>query len=280
LWEKLAEERSGGRLQIELYPSSQLGSKLDVVEQAMLGSNVIHITDASFLMDYVADLGILSAPYLTDDYDQLFYLLETDWFKELEKELNDKGLYIVDSNWIFGTRHLIADRKVSTPEDLKGLKIRVPNNKLAIDTIEAIGGTATPMPLGELYPALQQGIVNGSENPLPVMMGNKLHETAKFISLTSHMRMIAQWVGGTKFIETLPDDLLQILKEAAKEAGMANNENVNQVDMDLMEQFKQEGVTITEVDPSLFRERALAVYDKMEWSPNLYEKIQDLLSNR
>ena len=156
-WKELAEEKSNGRLELKLYPSSQLGSEKDVVEQAMMGNNVIIFTGYDFLMDYVPDVGILTAPYLTDDFDDLLYLTTTDWFKDLSGQLNDKGIDVVTTNTIYGKRHLMTTKKVTTPEDLKGMKIRVPNNQMYINSFEALGASPTPLPLADLYTALQQG---------------------------------------------------------------------------------------------------------------------------
>lgn len=280
-WKELAEEKSNGRLEIELFPSSQLGSKTDVIEQGMTGSNVIQIADASFLMDFVPDLGILSAPYLTDSYDELFYLTETDWFEDLHSQLNDEGLHIIDTSWIYGTRHLMTKDQVKTPDDLKNQKIRVPDNKLFLETFKSMGAIPTPMPLGDLYPAMQQGTVDGAENPLPVLSGSKLDETVDYLALTGHTKMILQWVAGEEWVNTLPEDLLTILEETAKEASVVNNEGAEEKDEEVLETFESEGIEISEVDTELFREATLDVYDEFpEWSDGLHEKVKNLLEEK
>ncbi|MBE3102935.1 MAG: C4-dicarboxylate TRAP transporter substrate-binding protein, partial [Bacilli bacterium] len=218
-WKKLAEKQSDGKIKIELYPSSQLGSKQDAIELMKTGANVLHIADASFLMEYVPDIGILSAPYLTDDYESLFKLTESEWFKGLEKDLQDEGINIVSTKWIYGDRHLITNKEVKTPNDLKGLKVRVPSNPLSIKIMEKLGATATPMPLGEVYPAIAQGVIDGMENPLPVINGSKVYENAKFLTLTGHTNMIIQWIAGQSYIDTLPKDIVKVLKETGDEAG-------------------------------------------------------------
>lgn len=277
-WKKLAEEKSGGRLKLELYPSSQLGSKMDVIEQMKSGSNVITHADASFLMDYVPDFGILSAPYLTENYDQLLKLTKSDWFKDMEKQLQAKGLHIVTTNWIYGTRHLITNKQVTKPEDLQGMKIRVPNNQLFIKTMEEMGATPTPMPLGEVYTALSQGVVDGAENPLPVIVGSKTYEQAKYLALTGHIHMISQWIAGQQFIESLPEDIRNILKETADQAGEYMNKLVADADKDAINEMKAAGVKVNEVDQQAFREAVKDIYNQFpEWSPGLYDKIQQIL---
>lgn len=277
-WVRLAKEKSGGKVELQLFPSSQLGSKKDLIEQMMTGSNVITIGDASFLMDYVPDIGIISGPYLADNYDQLFKLTKTDWFKGLEKQLEGKGLHIVSTNWIYGTRHIVSKKPIATPADMQGQKIRVPNNKLFIETIKAMGGIPTPMAWGDTYTALTQGTVEGAENPVPVLFGSKMYESAKNLSLTGHIDLISQWIGGQKFWETLPADVQKAVTDSAEEAGLFMNKQIEAADKDAIAQMKAAGVNVVESDKAAFREAVKGVYQKFpEWSPGLYDKVQGLL---
>jgi tripartite ATP-independent transporter DctP family solute receptor len=280
-WKELAEEKSNGKIELKLYPSSQLGSEKDVVEQAMMGNNVVIFTGFDFLMDYVPDFGILTAPYLTDNFDDLFYLTTTDWYKDLSSQLSGKGLDIVTANTMYGKRHLMTTKPVTSPEDLSGMKIRVPNNQMYIKSFEALGASPTPLPLADLYTALQQGLVDGAENPLPVLLGSKTNEVAKHLTLTEHTKIMSPWVAGTSFLQTLPEDIVQILKETGDEAGEYGKGIVEEESEKVLQQFKDEGIEIHEVDLAEFREKAKAVYTAFpNWSPNLYETVQDLIKNR
>jgi TRAP-type transport system periplasmic protein len=280
-WKELAEEKSNGKLELVLYPSSQLGSEKDVVEQAMMGNNVVIFTGYDFLMDYVPDAGILTAPYLTDNFDDLFYLTTTDWFKDLSGNLNKKGIDIVSTNTMYGKRQLMTTKEVKTPEDLKGMKIRVPNNAMYIKSFEALGAAPTPLPLADLYTALQQGLVDGAENPLPVLLGSKTNEVAKHLTLTEHTKIMSPWIAGTSFIETLPEDMVKILRETGDEAGEYGKAIVEEESEKVLKQFEEEGIEIHEVDLAPFKEKAKSVYTAFpDWSPNLYETIQELISKR
>lgn len=277
-WKKIAEEKSNGKIQIELYPSSQLGTKQDAIEQMKTGANVIYIADASFLMDYVPDIGILSAPYLTNSYDDLFKLTDSDWFAGLEKDLQDKGIHIVTTKWIYGDRHLITDKEVKEPKDLKGMKVRVPNNPLSIKIMEEMGATATPLPLGEVYPAIAQGVIDGMENPLPVIHGSKVYENAKFLALTGHTNMILQWIAGQSYIDSLPKEVVKVLKESGDEAGEFMAKQVNETEKKVLEDLESAGVKVTEIDKDKFKEATESIYEEIpEWSPGLYEKVQESL---
>ncbi len=279
-WKELAEEKSNGRLELNLYPSSQLGAEKDVVEQAVAGNNVIVMAGYDFLMDYVPDTGILTAPYLVEDFDQLLYLTETDWFEGIRDDLRQQNIEIVNAKTVYGERHLLTNEKVTSPEDLEGMKIRVPDNQMSIKTFNAMGAAATPYPLGELYTALQQGLVNGAENPLPVLQGVKAHEVSKHLSLTGHQKFITSWIAGTEFINTLPDDLVQILRETGEEASKYGRDVLEEETAAVIEEFKSAGVKVHEVDQEPFKEKVQSVYDEFpEWTPGLYDEIQELLKD-
>ncbi|GAA0365573.1 C4-dicarboxylate TRAP transporter substrate-binding protein [Bacillus horti] len=280
-WKELAEEQSDGRLDIRLYPSSQLGSEADVVEQALFGSNVIIFTGYDFLMNFVPDLGVLTAPYLVEDVNDLFYLTTTDWFASLEEDLKEQGFEIVNTNTLYGERHLMTTREVLTPEDLRGMKIRVPNNQMYIQTFRVLGASPTPLPLSDMYASLQQGVIDGAENPLPVLSGSKTHEVAKYLALTSHTKIISPWVAGNDFIETLPPDLLEILKATGNEAGEFEQQIVVEEEQKVLDDFRAQGIVINEIDTEPFRERAKDIFNRIpEWSPDLQETIQELLEAR
>ncbi len=277
-WKELVAEASDGEVVLELYPSSQLGAKKDVIEQGMLGVNVITIADVGFLTDYDPDLGILFGPYLTDDAESLFKIYESDWFKEKEAKLQEQGIHIVIKNYLYGTRQLLATKKVETPDDLKGMKIRTPNNIMQIRAIEAMGGTPTPMPLGDVYPALTQGVIDGVENPLPVLFGQKLHEQAKELSMISYLQNTSLWLGGQAYFDTLDPEVVEMLHETGYEAGLYSQELAAAEDEKILEAMQDAGVTVTYPDLEPFREKAMAVYDQFpEWSEGLYEEIRSQL---
>ena len=279
-WKELAEEKSDGRLQLELYPSSQLGAERDVVEQALAGNNVIVLSGYDGLMDYVPDAGILTAPYIVEDMDEMLSLLQTDWYEELRNELSENNIEVI-TNTAYGVRHLMTNEAVLTPEDLDNKKVRVPDNRMSIATMESIGAAATPTPLGDMYTSLQQGLIDGAENPIPVLGGAKIHEVSKHLSLTGHQTFVIAWVGGSSFINTLPEDLVQILKETGDEASEFGKKALDKETEEVLEEFKTAGVEVHKVDTKPFKERVQEVYDSFsEWTPGLYDTIQELLKDQ
>ncbi|MFN4156228.1 MAG: C4-dicarboxylate TRAP transporter substrate-binding protein [Paracoccaceae bacterium] len=278
-WAELVDAASQGTVKLELYPSSQLGSKQDVIEQAMAGVNVITIADVGFLTDYVPDLGILFGPYLTDDAQTLFNLYKSDWFAEKNASLQEQGIHIVIDNHLYGTRQLLTTRPVLTPEDMKGMKIRTPNNEMQIKTIEAMGGTATPMPLGEVYPALTQGVIDGVENPLPVLFGQKLHEQAKHLTMVDYLINTSLWLGGQAYFDTLDPAVVVMLHETGEQAGLYSQELAQEETDQILAEMEAAGVQIHRPDIQPFRDAAEAVYTQFpQWSDGLFEEIQALIA--
>jgi len=277
-WARVLKERTNGQMELQLYPSSQLGSKKDIMEQMKLGSNIITIGDGGFFADYVPDFGILMGPYLGKDYKDIFKLSKTEWFADLSKKLEGKGYHILTSNWLYGTRHMVTTKPVNTPADLQGLKIRVPNNKIQIEAMKAMGATPTPMPLAEVYPALTQGVINGAENPIPVMYGQKHHEPAKYLIMTGHLDNVSQWICGQKFFEKLSPENQKALQESGDIAGVFMTTEIEKAEKVTIDKMKSEGVTVIDVDRNLFREASKSTYEKFpDWTPGLYEKVQGLI---
>ena len=277
-WARLFAQKTNGKGELRLYPSSQLGSKKDVMEQMKLGSAIITIADGGFFADYVPDFGILMGPYLGTDYKDIFKLAKTPWFAEMNTKLEAKGFHILTSNWLYGVRHMVTKKPVYTPADLKGMKIRVPNNRIQIDAMKTMGATPTPMALAEVYPSLTTGVIDGAENPIPVLYGQKHHEPAKYLILTGHLDNVSQWVTSQAYFAKLPADIKKALSESADEAGNFMTSTVQAAEKETIEKMKKEGVTVIEVDRKLFREAAKPTYTHFpEWTPGLYDKVQSYL---
>ena len=129
--QEIIKEKSGGTMAIEVYPDSQLGDKSSLIDSMLLGENVCTLADGAFYADYgVPDFGIVFGPFLFDSWEQCWTLIESDWYKDQCAKLEEKGLKLIASNWIYGERHTLTNVPVNTVDDLKGLKIRVPSNEI------------------------------------------------------------------------------------------------------------------------------------------------------
>ena len=240
-WEKAQEiikEKSGGKMAIEIYPDSQLGDKSSLIDSMLLGENVCTLADGAFYADYgVPDFGIVFGPFLFDSWDQVWKLVDSDWYKEQCDKLEEKGLKIIASNWIYGERHTLTNVPVNTVDDLKGLKIRVPSNEIQSKGFDVLGATSTGMALGDVYQALQTKTIDGAENPLATLYGRKLHEVAKYLILDGHVKNFTTWVVSADWFNSLPEEQQTWLLETAEEAGEYNNEVQQAADAEYLQKM-------------------------------------------
>ena len=283
-WEKAQEiikEKSGGKMAIEIYPDSQLGDKSSLIDSMLLGENVCTLADGAFYADYgVPDFGIVFGPFLFDSWDQVWKLVDSDWYKEQCDKLEEKGLKIIASNWIYGERHTLTNVPVNTVDDLKGLKIRVPSNEIQSKGFDVLGATSTGMALGDVYQALQTKTIDGAENPLATLYGRKLHEVAKYLILDGHVKNFTTWVVSADWFNSLPEEQQTWLLETAEEAGEYNNEVQQAADAEYLQKMKDEGVTVVEPSEEVlagFKEKAQPFYDlgsEFGWSDGLYDTVK------
>ena len=279
-WKELLEEKSDGRMIMKIYPSSQLGSKNDLIDQMLAGDSVITLADGAFYSDRgVKDLGILFGPYFFDSWEQCWRMTRSEWYKEQMEKLKKKGLKVLTSNWIYGDRHTLTIKPVKKVADLKGMKIRVPNNIIQIKGFQVLGATPTPMALGEVYTSLQQGTIDGLENPLTVIYNGKFHEVAKYLILDGHVKNYTTWVCGTKFFNKLLPEQQKILMETGNEAGLYNNVVQQKLEKETLKKLKKEGVKVLDISREEFKEKAKSFYSDpvitSSWSPGLYDKVQN-----
>ena len=282
-WKELLDERNTG-LKMEVFPDSQLGNKTDIIDQMLLGEPVMTLADGAFFADYgVPDMGIVFGPFLFTNWDQCWKLIVSDWWKEQCAKLNEMGLKVVTSNWVYGERHTLTTKPVKTVEDLKGLQIRVPTNQIQTKGFEVLGATPVGMSLGDVYTALQQGTIDGGENPLSTLYGRRHHEVAKYLILDGHVLNYTNWICSSMWFDGLTPEQQKALVETGNEAGVFNNELQSKANDYYMDLMKKEGVTVTVPDEKVlegFRTKAQDFYKQgalFKWSDGLYERVQEAM---
>lgn len=282
-WARLLEEKSSGALRMDLYPSSQLGSKTDLIDQMLAGSPVITLADGAFYADQgVPDFGIVFSPFLFETWEDCWRLADSSWYAQQSDLLYDRGLKILTSNWKYGDRHTLMTRPLSSVSELRGRKIRVPNNIIQIQGFQALGATPTPMALGDVYTSMQQGGIDGLENPLPVLQNGKFQEVAKYLAMDGHVKNFTTWVTGANTYDSLTSSQRQILEETAHEAGVFNNELQDDAETESLELMKDQGVEVLDIDVQEWREEAQSFYSDPKitsnWSPGLYDRVKEAMS--
>ncbi|MBQ3626027.1 MAG: C4-dicarboxylate TRAP transporter substrate-binding protein, partial [Synergistaceae bacterium] len=217
-WAELLNARDTG-LTMQVFPDSQLGNKTDIIDQMLLGEPVITLADGAFFADYgVPDMGIVFGPFLFANWDECWKLIQSNWWAEQSKKLEEKGLHILAANWAYGARHTLTTKPVKTVDDLKGLQIRVPTNQIQTKGFEVLGATPVGMSLGDVYTALQQGTIDGGENPLATLYGRKHHEVAKYLILDGHVLNFTNWICSQMWFESLTEEQQKALVETGYEA--------------------------------------------------------------
>ncbi|SEM63266.1 C4-dicarboxylate TRAP transporter substrate-binding protein [Halomonas caseinilytica] len=273
------EERSEGELRLNVFPNSQLGSDEDVVEQIRSGANIAILIDAGRLSEYQPELGILAAPYLVEDHTQYEAITDTDLYRGWVEDLADNsGLRLLNYNWFQGSREMLTQTPIETPEDLQGVRTRTINSPVWLKTIEAMGATPAPLPWSEVYSALQLGSIDAAEAQLTGADGQRLQEVIDHVALTHHIQLMTGIATSEQWFQSLPDELRTILDEELKEAGNEASQATVDAQDAVREKMEQEGVTFTEVDTSLFRERVDTVYEELgydEYRDQLVSEIGD-----
>jgi tripartite ATP-independent transporter DctP family solute receptor len=273
------KSRSKGSIDVQVYPNSQLGNNKDNLEQARRGANILTIADPGYVADYVPDYSIMNGPFLYKHYKDFQKLAASSWHKEMEKQSSEKGLKILAMDWYFGARYVISGKVIKTPDDMKGMKVRVPPNKVWIETIKAMGGSPTVLQWSEVYSGLAQGVVDAAEAPLSTLFGSKLYESRKNIALTGHFKAIVGLQMSQKYFDSMSKEQQEILTDEVKKHGIKATERVANTEAEWRKKLEAQGVVFNEVDVAAFEKACVPFYSQFsEWSPGLYDKVRKAIA--
>ncbi len=272
-------ERSEGTLEVQVFAGGQLPIGKDSMEQVVNGANWIFVDSHNFLGDYIPDYNAVTGPLLYNTFDEYFTMTKGTIFTRLDAEAAKQGIRILSHDYVFGFRNMLTDKVVTTPADLKGLKIRVPNSQLYSYTIKAMGANATPLPFPELYAALAQGVVDGLEGSILSVHGTKIYEYRKNYALTKHLLGSSAIAISTKFWDSLTEEQRTIIQEEINAGAVYNTEQTILAEAQFEKELKDAGVLFNEVDTESFAKNIASVYTKFpKWTPGIYEEIQKELA--
>ena len=267
------EEKSGGTVVIEIYPNQQLGTERESLELLQIGSLGITKVSTATLENFVPSLKVFGLPYLFRDREHRFNVLESEIGETLLNESIGKrlkGLTFYDS----GTRSFYSKTRIETPEDLEGLKLRVMESNTAINMVKYLGGSPTPISWGELYSALQQGIVDGAENNLPSFYLSRHYEICKFYLMDEHTAIPDELLISTLVWDKLSKKEQQWLKEAAMESSEYQKKLWLEAEKKAMEGMIDAGVEVLIPNKELFREETIPMYKEFSEDPEMKKRIQ------
>ncbi|MBI2314307.1 MAG: TRAP transporter substrate-binding protein [Betaproteobacteria bacterium] len=256
-----ANEKLGARAKVIVYGSSQLGGDKELLQKLKLGT--VDFALPSTVMSSESDMfGVFEMPYLVKDRAHMGRIENELFWSRLAPEAEKKGLKIL-AVWENGYRHITNSRRpINTPDDLKGIKLRVPEGKWRVKMFQAYGANPSPMKFSEVFTALQTGVMDGQENPFTQIYSAKFHEVQKHLSLTGHVYTPAYVAVGAKKWATLPSDVRKILEDTAKETQAFVYATAEKDDNELLGRMKTAGIQVNNPNKEAFVAASRPVYEE------------------
>ncbi|MGF0536508.1 sialic acid TRAP transporter substrate-binding protein SiaP [Agrobacterium sp. ES01] len=274
------KKRTNGEISISVFPASQLGNENQINEGLTLGTVDIIYTGVAFAGSIFKPISISNAPFILRDFDHWKAYRDSPLFGEMADGYNQaSGNHVVALTY-YGQRNLTANKEIKTPADMKGMKLRVPPAPLYLMFTKAVGANATPIAFAEVYLALQQGTVDGQENPLPTIKAKKFYEVQSHIMLSEHITESLLTIVGPHIWSQLSDDQKKIFEDVLREAASNSTETIRKAEGELAAWFTEQGTTVVEVDRGPFIEAAKPLHNDPEsgagWTQEQYDALQAL----
>lgn len=256
------EEKSDGKVVLRIYQGSQLGDTRVMLEQAQLGVLTFVSASTANVEGFIPELGVFSVPYLFRDRDHFWEVLDGPIGQGLDDNFEQagfRGMAFFDA----GARSFYTkDKPIMSPDDLKGMKIRVQANQTSLAMVSALGGSPTPIPWGELYTALQQGVVDGAENNTPSYLSSRHYEVCNVYSLDEHTRLPDILLMSAKKWNSYPEEVQELIAEVARETSMYQRELWMRMTAEALATLKEKGVEIHRPDKHAFMEKVRPMHER------------------
>jgi tripartite ATP-independent transporter DctP family solute receptor len=257
------EKATAGRITFQMYPAMQLGGEKEMIEQAQVGALQIARISLGPMGPVVDELNVFNMPFVFRDEAQMRKVIDGPIGKEMLDKLTASSARLVALGWMDGgTRNVYAKKPVTKPADLKGMKIRMMGNPLFVETMNAMGGNGISMGFGELYTALQTGVVDGAENNPPTIVAHKHYEIAKVYSLTGHLIIPEIFVYSKASWDKLSKDDQAMMMKFSREAQLEQRGLWDKMTKESEEKLKAAGVQFVTVDKKVFFDATQPVRDK------------------
>jgi len=273
-------KRTNGRFDITVFPASQLGNENQLNEALGLSAVDIVYVGINFVAATYPPLGITGAPFMLRDLDHWKAYRDSKLFSDLVQGYDEKTRHKIVALTYYGQRHVTANKPIRKPEDMKGMRLRVPPAPLFLMFTKSVGADATPIAFSDVYVALQQGLVDGQENPLPTIMAKKFYEVQSHIVLTGHITESMVTVIGSHVWNKLTPDDQKIFADTLKEAASKATEAIEASERILAGEFRKLGKTVIEPDREAFRKAAIPLHNDASvgagWTRAQYDELQAL----
>jgi tripartite ATP-independent transporter DctP family solute receptor len=275
------KKRTNGKYEIQVFPASQLGNEPQINEGLGLGTVDIIYTGAAFVGGVHRPLSISNCPYIFRNFDHWKAYRASPLFRELADGYEKKTGHRIVALTYYGERHMTSNKEIKGPDDMKGMKLRVPQAPLYVLFAKIYGANATPIAFAEVYLALQQGTVDGQENPLPTILAKKFYEVQKYIHLTGHITESLVTALGRPLLSKLDDGEKKIFAEVLAQAASNSTDAIRESEQKLPAEFEKLGKTVTRPDRDAFRKVAIPAHlgpDALAyWTKEQYEALQKLV---
>jgi tripartite ATP-independent transporter DctP family solute receptor len=273
------KKRTSGRYEIGVFPTSQLGNENQINEGLGLGTVDMIYTGVAFAGSIHKPIAITNAPFVLRDFDHFMAYRASPLFRTIAKGYEDKTKHKVITLTYYGQRHVTANKAITRPEDMKGMKLRVPPAPLFLMFTKSVGANATPIAFAEVYLALQQGTVDGQENPLPTIMAKKFYEVQSHINLTGHITEMRFVIVSGSLWSQLSVGEREVFQDVFREACAKATAEIAASEIRLVDEFaKKYGKTVVKSDRIAFK-RAFTKFlvgPDVAWDKALYDKVQAL----
>ena len=272
------KKKTDGRVNITVYPASSLGKEVEINEGLGIGAVDIIYTGPSFVERYYGPLAISDYPFIMRGFDHWKKYRESDLFTDLSAGYHDATGNTVDALVYYGQRHVTSNFPILKPEDMKGLKIRVPNSPVMLMFPNAVGANPTPMAFNEVYLALQQKVVDAQENPLPTIQFKKFYEVQSNINLTGHLLNSLLIIASDSAMSKMGDDA-PVVSEVLHEAAAKVSASIYQAETDLISWFRDKGIQVNEIDKKPFQDAVLPKltdWDNVPYNKEQFDRLQAL----
>ena len=274
------KKRTNGKYEIQVFPASQLGNENQINEGLTLGTLDMVYTGVAFAGSIHKPIAITNAPFILRDFDHWKAYRDSKLFRDIAAGYEEKTKHKVMSLTYYGQRMVTANREIKKPEDMKGMKLRVPPAPLFLMFTKSVGANATPIAFAEVYLALQQKTVDGQENPLPTIMAKKFYEVQTHIMLTGHITESLLVIVGGHVWTKLSEDERKIFSEVLIAAAAKATDDIRAQEQKLADEFRKLGNTVVEVDRAAFRAAALPLHNDANsgagWTKEQYDALQAL----
>lgn len=275
----LVSKKTNGQYTVKTYPSSQLGNERELADAVSLGTVDMTLSGPTPIMWYIPQYSMVESPFLYKDLNQYRTMYNGEIGKEIkDKLLQVKGLRLIDF-WFRGPRYLTANKEIKTLADLKGLKIRVPESEITLETWKTLGANPTPIAFNELYMALKQGVVQAQENPLELIYTTSFYDVQKYVMNTQHAYSTYFLLINDKLMSSMPADIQKAIQEAGVEAGTFETDLMLKSEDDFKKKLEEKGVKFIDLDMKPFKDlinSELPKKFKDKYNMDIYEKIKNM----